>query len=92
MIKYPLIKIQSPWYEIPVDLVKQLFEDERYLGEICHLFNESENAESLIQNEEDLEEAIFEALENHISFVIHVNDVYAHQELFEIKEEAVSND
>ena len=58
MIKYPLTKIQSPWYEISGDLVKQLFEDERYTGEICHLFNESENAESLIQTDEELKEAL----------------------------------
>ena len=80
MIKYPLSKIQSPWYEIPVDLVKQLFKDERYIGEICHLFNESENAESLIQTDEELEEA----LNDTAIFVIHVNDVYAQQELFEV--------
>ena len=91
MIKYPLIKIQSPWYEIPVDLVKQLFEDERYIGEICHLFNESENAETLIQSDEELGDAIFEALENHSPFAVHVNDVYAHSELFEIRE-VESND
>ena len=91
MIKYSLTKIQSPWYEIPVDQVKTLFEDPDFNGEICHLFNESENAESLIQTDEELGDAIFEALENRTPFVVHLNDVYAQSELFEIRE-TVNND
>lgn len=60
MIKYNLTKLDTPasicdkraakcWYEIPIDQVKQLFEDERFTGEICHLYNDSEDgAETLI--------------------------------------------
>lgn len=52
MIKYNLTKLDTPskcWYEIPIDQVKQLFEDERCTGEICRLYNDSENgAETLI--------------------------------------------
>ena len=87
MIKYPLTKIESFWYEISGDLVKQLFKDERYTGEICHLFNESENAESLIQTEEELARA----LDNGGPMVLHTLDVIKQQELFEIKE-TVNND
>lgn len=44
MIKYTLTKLNAPakcWYEISIDLVKQLFEDEHFTGEIVHLFNDS---------------------------------------------------
>ena len=95
MIKYPLIKLDTPnscWYEIPVDLVKQLFEDTRFTGEIVHLYNDSEDgAESLIPTDEELGDAIFEALENHTPFAVHSLDVHAQSELFEIRE-VVSND
>lgn len=88
MIKYDLTKLDTPakcWYEIPIDQVKQLFEDERFTGEICHLYNDSENgAETLIQSDEELEDAIFEALENRTSLAIHLNDLYEQEELFEI--------
>lgn len=88
MIKYNLTKLNTPakcWYEIPIDQVKQLFEDERFTGEIVHLYNDSENgAESLVDHPEKLGDAIFEALEDHTPFALHVNDVYAQSELFEI--------
>ena len=88
MIKYNLTKLDTPakcWYEIPIDQVKQLFEDERFTGEIVHLYDDSENgAESLINHPEQLGDAIFEALEDHTSFAVHINDVYAQSELFEI--------
>lgn len=88
MIKYSLTKIQSPWYEIPVDQVKTLFEDPGFNGEIVHLYNDSEDgAETLIQSDEELGDAIFEALENRTPFVVHLNDVYAQSELFEIRGE-----
>ena len=95
MTKYNLTKLEAPakcWYEIPVDQVKTLFEDPDFNGEIIHLYNDSEDgAETLIQTDEELGDAIFEALENRTSFVIHLNDVYAQQELFEIRE-TVNND
>ena len=88
MIKYNLTKLDTPgncWYEISINQVKQLFENERFTGEICHLYNDSENrAETLIQSDEELGDAIFEALENHTSFAVHIKDVYAQSELFEI--------
>ena len=88
MIKYTLTKLQLYWYEIPVDRVKQLFEDERFTGEICHLYSEDEDgAESLIQSNEQLGDEIFEALENRTPFVLHSSCVYAQSELFEIREQ-----
>ena len=90
MIKYTLTKLNAPakcWYEISGDIVNQLFEDGRYIGEICHLFNESENAESLIQTEEELKEA----LSHKAIFILHSLDVHAQQKLFQIKE-TVNND
>lgn len=88
MIKYNLTKLSKPakcWYEIPINQVKQLFKDERFTGEICHLYNDSKNgAESLIQTDEQLGDAIFEAMENHTPFVVHLNDVYAQEEIFEV--------
>ena len=87
-MKYQLTKIEgscsSCWYEIPINQVKQLFEDERFTGEIVHLYNDEDGAESLIQTDEELGDAIFEALENRTSFAVHTNDVYAQSELFEI--------
>lgn len=91
MIKYKLTKLDTPskcWYQIPIDQVKQLFEDERFTGEIVHLYNDSEDgAESLIQTDEELGDAIFEALEDHTPFVVHNQDVIEHEELFEIRKE-----
>ncbi|NJK58724.1 MAG: hypothetical protein HC939_23470 [Pleurocapsa sp. SU_5_0] len=88
MIKYNLTKLSEPakcWYEIPINQVKQLFEDERFTGEICHLYNDAEDgAESLIQTDEQLGDAIFEAMENHTPFVAHESDVMNHRELFNI--------
>ncbi|MEM8830548.1 MAG: hypothetical protein AAGE96_14495 [Cyanobacteria bacterium P01_G01_bin.19] len=88
MIKYKLTKLDTPskcWYEIPIDQVKQLFEDKRFTGEIVHLYDDSEDgAESLMDHPEKLGDAIFEALEDRTSFVVHLNNVYAQQELFEI--------
>ena len=91
MIKYNLAKLDTPgncWYEIPINQVKQLFEDERFAGEIVHLYNDSENgAESLMDHPEKLGDAIFEALEDHTTFVVHSQDVIEHEELFEIRKE-----
>lgn len=91
MIKYNLAKLDTPgncWYEIPINQVKQLFEDERFTGEIVHLYNDSEDgAESLIQTDKELGDAIFEALEDHTPFVVHSQDVIEHEELFEIRKE-----
>ena len=88
MIKYPLTKLNAPakcWYEISIDLVKQLFEDPNFRGEIVHLYNDSEDgAESLIQTDEELGSAIFEALENRTPFVLHSSCVMEHKELFEV--------
>lgn len=91
--KYTVNKISPPdvptddWFEIPIDAVATLFNDERYTGEIIHLYNPSEDgAESLIDSDEKLEEALAEAREDKSPVVIHVNDLYAQQELFEIRE------
>ena len=88
MTKYNLTKLDAPnkcWYEIPINQVKALFEDTRFTGELVHLYNDSEDgAESLIQTDEELGDAIFEALEDRTPFVIYRDDVYKQQDLFEI--------
>ena len=92
MNKYHLTKLDAPakcWYEIPINQVKALFEDTKFTGELVHLYNDSEDgAESLIQTDEELGDAIFEALENRTPFAVHSSDVYAQRELFEIQEKA----
>ena len=43
MIKYDLTKLDTPakcWYEIQINQVKDLFEDNRFHGEIIHLYND----------------------------------------------------
>ena len=91
MIRYDLTKLSEPrncWFEIPINQVKDLFEDERFTGDICHLYNDSEDGcESLMDNPEKLGDAIFEAMENRTPFAVHLNDVYAQSELFEIRGE-----
>jgi len=93
--KYTIKKISPPdvptddWFEIPIEQVEALFNDERYIGEIVHLYNDSEDGtESLIDGDDKLEEALSEARENKTPVVIHVNDLYAQPELFEIQEKA----
>jgi hypothetical protein len=66
--------------------VKQLFEDEKFSGEIVHLFNDSENgAESLIQSDEQLEAALLESTENHSPFVILTFHYLAQIQLFDLQ-------
>ena len=87
MDKYNLTKCPSDesWYEVSINRVKQLFEDIRFNGEIVHLYNDYEDgAESLIQTEDELKVAIFEATENGTPFVIYTTDVEGHPELFEL--------
>lgn len=49
MIKYDLTKLsvrassdkeraRNCWFKIPIDRIKDLFEDEHFTGEICHLY------------------------------------------------------
>lgn len=89
LIKYNLTKLKTPtkcWYEIPIDRVKQLFEDERFTGEIVHLYSDNEDGiESLMDHPEKLGYAIFEALEDRTLFALHSFNVCAQQELFEIR-------
>ena len=93
--KYTIKKISPPdvarncWYEIPIKQVEPLFNDERYIGEIVHLYNDEDGAESLIDSNEKLSEALSEARENNTYLVIHVNDLYAQPELFEITTEVI---
>ena len=95
-MKYPLTRLSEPgngcWYKVPLELAEQLYNDERFAGELVHLYDDSEDGcESLIQNEDDLDRAMSEAIGDHTPMVVFRDDVYAQSELFEIRE-VINND
>jgi len=69
------------WFEISVHDVLLLFDNSEFKGEIC-LFHHSDESESFIETDEELQESISNFEKSDCSFVIHRDDVNSRRDLF----------